>query len=40
MQRISQEEFETQLRSKKPGERLRFNELEIWDMDLSGNPLP
>ena len=39
MQRISQEEFETQLRSKKPGERLRFNELEIWDMDLSGKDL-
>lgn len=39
MERISEEEFRRRLKARKAGERLKFRELEIWDMNLSGEDL-
>lgn len=36
MQRITEEEFKKRISERDPEERLRFNKMEIWDMDLSG----
>lgn len=39
MERISEEKFRERLRERKNGERMEFRQLEIWDMDLSGEDL-
>lgn len=39
MERISEEKFRERLRERKSGERMEFRQLEIWDMDLSGEDL-
>lgn len=39
MERISEEKFRERLRERKCGERMEFRQLEIWDMDLSGEDL-
>ncbi len=39
MERISEKDFKAALAARKAGERIRFAEKEIWDMDLSGMDL-